>query len=190
MTEPTDWEQAVEQQRANKDEFFGNHPRSPIPQRERDAFEGLHYFPPDRTYRYELELEEYDETETVVIGTTTEGEREYAKWGQFHFEVDGEPCTLQAYKADPHEQRLWVPFRDETNGEETYGAGRYLDLEYEEHHTDDDTWVVDFNAAYNPFCAYSEVYECALIPMENWLDVRIEAGEKNFETDEGHEAPI
>ena len=72
-----------------------------------------------------------------------------------------------------------MPFRDETSGETTYGAGRYLDLEPETHRVDDG-WILDFNAAYNPTCAYNHTYECPMIPPENWLDVHIEAGEQEF----------
>jgi hypothetical protein len=94
--------------------------------------------------------------------------------------VDGDEVTIQAYKADPDDDRLWVPFRDATSGEETYGAGRYLDLEADTHRTDDGRWILDFNEAYNPTCAYSDRYECPLPPTENWLDVRIEAGERAY----------
>ena len=72
-----------------------------------------------------------------------------------------------------------MPFRDETSSEETYGSGRNLDLEDGIHEVDGG-WVLDFNAAYNPTCAYNHAYECPMIPPENWLDVRIEAGEKDF----------
>ncbi|WP_135825256.1 DUF1684 domain-containing protein [Halorussus ruber] len=190
----TDWRAAVRRQREEKDEYFGEHPRSPIPDDERDEFEGLNYYPIDEDYRFLLPLHEHSDKEAVTVSTSTEGEQEYVRWGEFRFEVDGEEVTLQAYKSDPDEDRLWVPFRDETSGEETYGAGRYLDLEPEHHRIDrgetddvegdnveaDDEWVLDFNAAYNPTCAYSDRYECPLPPMENWLDVPIEAGEKSY----------
>jgi hypothetical protein len=91
--------------------------------------------------------------------------------------------TLQAYKSDPDEDRLWVPFRDETSGEETYGAGRYLDLVPGDHRTANGRWVVDLNEAYNPTCAYNYAYECPMVPVENWLDVRIEAGERDYPGD-------
>ncbi|MFC7046816.1 DUF1684 domain-containing protein [Halobacteriaceae archaeon GCM10025711] len=187
MTDTDSWEQAMRQTRQEKDDFFARHPNSPIPQDQREAFDGLDYFPPDPDLRYELELHEHDEKETVEIDTTTEGVRNYLRWGEFRFEVNGEECTLQAYKADADERRLWVPFRDETNKtDETYGAGRYIDLEMGEHTTTDGNWVLDFNQAYNPYCAYSAMYECPLIPMENWLDVRIEAGEKNYDSPHGY----
>ncbi|MHA1701352.1 MAG: DUF1684 domain-containing protein, partial [Promethearchaeota archaeon] len=71
-------------------------------------------------------------------------------------------------------------FRDETSGKETYGAGKYLDLEEENHKISKGKWILDFNVAYNPFCAYSEKYACPFVPPENWLKVPIFAGEKKY----------
>ncbi|MDZ7701240.1 MAG: DUF1684 domain-containing protein [Halobacteriales archaeon] len=185
MSETTDWAAAISRQREQKDEFYAEHPHSPLPPDHRDGFDGLSYFEPDPDLRFVLPLVEDPERETITVETTTEGAREYYRWGEFRFEVDGAEQSLQAYKAEPGEGRLWVPFRDATSGEATYGAGRYLDLEAEEDRTADGEWVLDFNRAYNPYCAYSDQYECPLIPMENWLDVPIEAGEKAYEPPEG-----
>ncbi|MFC4541326.1 DUF1684 domain-containing protein [Halosolutus amylolyticus] len=176
----TDWRQAIETQRAEKDQYFGESRHSPLPPDEREEFDGLAYYPIDADYRFELPLERYDDPERVVVGTSTDGEREYLRWGEFRFTVGGENVTLQAYKSDPDDDRLWVPFRDATSGEETYGAGRYLDLEPETHRTDEGAWILDFNEAYNPTCAYSDRYECPLPSTENWLGVPIEAGEKAY----------
>jgi len=102
--------------------------------------------------------------------------------GFFEFEIDGTKLRLAAYKSVPppghrHEDHsLFVPFLDATSGKETYGAARYLDLE--DRRTDD--YVLDFNPAYNPYCAYSDAYICPFPPQENWLAVPIRAGEKNF----------
>lgn len=185
MSEATDWEAALERQREQKDQFYAEHPHSPLPPDHRERFEGLDYFEPDPELRFVLPLYEHDDPEPITVETTTEGAREYRRWGEFRFTVGGTEQTLQAYKAEPEEDRLWVPFRDATSGEATYGAGRYLDLEADEHRTADGHWVLDFNLAYNPYCAYSAAYECPLIPMENWLDVPIEAGEKVYEPPEG-----
>jgi hypothetical protein len=144
-----------------------------------DQFPGLDYFEPDPDYRFVLPLHEHDEKEVITVETTADGEQQYLRWGEFRFELDGEQYTLQAYRPNREADRLWVPFRDQTNDEETYGAGRYIDLEFN-HHRTDDGWVLDFNAAYNPTCAYNYAYECPMIPMDNWLDVRIEAGERDF----------
>ncbi len=174
---PEDYVEALREQRAQKEEYFAESPRSPIP-RSAD-FAGLEHFPVEESMRYELELHEHDEKESLTVETTAGNAQEYLRWGEFRLEIDGQAVTIQAYKGDASEDRLWVPFRDETNGEETYGAGRYLDLERERHFVEG-AWVLDFNEAYNPTCAYNEAYECPLIPTENWLDVRVEAGEKAY----------
>ncbi|MEF8799630.1 MAG: DUF1684 domain-containing protein [Halolamina sp.] len=173
-----DWKTEIRENRAAKDEYFRTNPRSPIPPDERGSFDGLSYYPVDESYRFELPLHEHEDKEPVTVGTSTDGEQRYLRWGAFRFDIDDEEVTLQAYKSDPDEDRLWVPVRDETSGEETYGAGRYLDLEPETHRTDEGRWILDFNEAYNPTCAYSDQYECPLPPTENWLDVPIRAGEK------------
>jgi hypothetical protein len=182
------WREELLAYRDQKDEYLKNDPHSPIPPEEREAFDGLDYFEPDPDLRFTVPLHEHEQKETITISTTTEGEREYFEWGEFRFEHGGEEFTLQAYRRDEGEEGFWLPFRDETNGEETYGAGRYIDLDPDSHRTADGEWVVDFNLAYNPFCAYSVHYECPLVPMENWLDVRIEAGEMDYESPSGYEA--
>lgn len=177
----SDYADRVDRERAEKDEFFAEHPQSPIPDADRDDFDGLRYFDPGLDYRFELPLREHDQKEAVTVETTTDGERTSLRWGEFRFEVGGEAVSLQAYRRpDDDEVGYWVPLRDETNGEESYGAGRYIDLDASDR-TDDGDWVVDFNRAYSPFCAYDERYECPLISTENWLDVRIEAGERTYE---------
>ena len=180
MSVPDGWLDELEQHRADKDEFFREHPQSPIPHDQREAFEGLTYFEPDPDYRFEVESREHETKETITVATTTEGERDYVEWGEFEFTVDGNGCTLQVYSRGPDDEGFWLPFRDETSGDETYGAGRYLELDAEDR-TDDGRWIVDFNRAYSPFCAYNEAYECPLVPMANWLDVEICAGEKTYE---------
>jgi hypothetical protein len=175
-----DWKTAIRADRGAKDDYFGSNPRSPIPPDERSSFGGLSYYPVDESYRFELPLHEHEEKEPVTVGTSTGGEQRYLRWGEFRVPIDDEAVTLQAYKSDPAEDRLWVPFRDETSGEETYGAGRYLDLEPENHRTAEGLWILDFNQAYNPTCAYSDQYECPLPPTENWLELPIRAGEKAY----------
>jgi hypothetical protein len=79
--------------------------------------------------------------------------------------------VLQAYKSDAEEEQLFISFRDATSGQETYGAGRYLDLDAARNRTADGKWILDFNRAYNPWCVYSEDYTCPFVPQENWLAV-------------------
>jgi uncharacterized protein (DUF1684 family) len=177
----TDWADAIRERRAAKDDYFRTDPHSPIPAEDRETFTGLAYYPIDERYRVERPLHRHEAVEPLTVGTSTGGEREYLRWGEFHVEIEGETVTIQAYKDEPSDDRLWIPFRDETSGAETYGAGRYLDLEAETHRTAEGTWILDFNEAYNPTCAYADQYECPLPPTENWLSVPIEAGEKAYE---------
>ncbi|MFC6987760.1 DUF1684 domain-containing protein [Haloplanus sp. GCM10025708] len=162
----------------NTADYFGTNLSSPIPPEDRESFDGLEYYPLRKEYQFELPLHEHEDNATVPVGTSTGGKQDYLRLGKFRFEIDGETVTLQAYKSDPEDDRLWVPFRDVTSGEETYGTGRNLDLEADTHQTDDDIWILDFTEAYNPTCTYSDHYECPLPPTENWLGVAIKAGEK------------
>jgi hypothetical protein len=175
-----EWRDDIEAQRDQKRQYFRESRHSPLPPDMRgEQFPGLDYYDVDPAYRFVLPLHEHEEKERITVETTADGEQTYLRWGEFRFELDGDQYTLQAYRSDRETDRLWVPFRDQTNDEETYGAGRYLDLEFD-HHRTDEGWVLDFNVAYNPTCAYNYAYECPMIPMDNWLDVRIEAGERDF----------
>jgi len=176
----TDWIERIERQRREKLAYFRDSPRSPLPpEMQGEVFPGLEYYDVDPAFRFVIPLEEHEQKESVTVETTADGRQQYRRWGEFTFEVDGESVTLQAYRPAADDERFWVPFRDETNGETTYEAGRYIDLDPHSHR-DDGEWILDFNQAYNPTCAYNYAYECPLIPMENWLDVPIPAGEKEF----------
>jgi uncharacterized protein (DUF1684 family) len=175
------YREGIERDREKKERFFADHPQSPVAGA--TSFAGLDHYPVDPAFRYVLPLHEHETKETVTVETTADGERKYVRFGEFRFTVDGTEVELQAYRPAGDEDRFWVPFRDETSGETTYGAGRYLDLDPNEHRTTDGEWVLDFNLAYNPTCAYNEAYECPLIPMENWLDVPIKAGERAYPGD-------
>lgn len=163
----------IEAGRAEKDRFFRTSPYSPIP--DRAGFTGLNYYPPDPAYRYTLPLEPAEQPEPLLFQTSTGDERTYTRIGVVDFEVEGQPARLALYQSDEHEE-LFLPFRDATSGNETYGAGRYLEPE----RLAGGEIVVDFNLAYNPFCAYSEDYSCPLPPFENHLKVAIRAGEKAY----------
>ena len=168
----------IEGIREEKDSYFGSEPDSPIPEQERTRFRGLKYFPQSSDYRVKARLTKSDKPEVVTMTTSKGTIRPYLKYGVFSFELQGKKLQLHAYKAadDPHDQSLFVPFADETSGKETYGAGRYLDIE--ESHGDD--YVLDFNLAYNPYCEYNENYVCPFPPKDNRLPVAIKAGERNY----------
>jgi len=170
----------IEQERRQKDEFFRTYPQSPVPLENRSKFQKLDYFPFDERYYFELELNEHKNKGILKIKDTKEVIRDFIRWGEFRFTINGEAHILQAYKSDPYELKLFVPFRDKTSGEETYGAGRYIDLDPDRHYLADKKWILDFNQAYNPWCAYSEDFACPFIAPENWLKVPIYAGEKNY----------
>lgn len=179
---PVTYEDEVADFRARKDAFFAEHPGSPLPARDREGFTGLPYYPIDERYRFEdLALEPYtgDEPSHFQIPTSDGRLRPAHRAGTLSFDLDGERRRLTGYvldEGDPH--KLFVPFLDATSGTETYGAGRYLDLEPE----DDGTYALDFNLAYHPSCVYDARFSCPLTPAENRLPIRVEAGERLAET--------
>jgi uncharacterized protein (DUF1684 family) len=177
------WKRQIERERKQKDQFFKEHWQSPIPEKDRKRFKGLDYFPPDPKYRFELELHEHPKKKIVQIEDTGGNLRNMFRWGEFRFTIDGVECTLQAYKSEANEPMLFIPFKDATSGKETYGAGRYIDLHDPDDRTPDGKWILDFNKAYNPWCAFSWDYVCPYVPPENWLKVPIKAGEKAYKLD-------
>ena len=176
--EPIDHADAVRSFRADKDAFFKTNHGSPIPAAERGAFEGLPYFAVDEGLVFEgLTLEPYGGSEPTSFEIpTSDGKlRPAERAGTFQFAVHSVACTLTAYTfAHDHSGSVFVPFLDGTSGKESYGAGRYLDIEPDE----DGTYTLDFNLAYHPSCVYDIRFSCPLTPAENRLPVRIEAGER------------
>jgi uncharacterized protein (DUF1684 family) len=166
---------AILSNRAAKDAYFAASLDSPIPPARRMPFAGLAYFGVDLAYRIEgLELAPYDGSgpHEFSIPTSDGDQRAAQRAGSLRFTLGGRDLVLAAY--DLGAGSLFVPFQDVTSGTETYGAGRYLDIEPEA----DGTFTLDFNAAYHPYCAYSPDYSCPLTPAENRLAVRVEAGER------------
>ena len=171
------WERALTRFRKEKDGFFRTSGDSPLPPGLREGFAGLRYFDPDPSFRFETELRRHANPASVMM-TTSEGTRQlFNRVGHFEVSLDGRPVRVQAFQsAEREDPGIFVPFRDGTSGKESYGAARYLDLELEH----DDNYVLDFNYAYNPYCAYSEDYICPLPPQENWLTAPVRAGEKKY----------
>lgn len=159
--------------RAEKDHFFASHPESPLEPDQKENFEGLEYFPENEMLRLEVEVREFPNKETIEIQTTTGEQRLYQRFGSFVFVVDGQEANLTIYSTD---FGFFLPFVDSLANAETYGAGRYLEPEQ----LPNGKFLVDFNLAYNPYCAYNEHYSCPLTPFENRLKVPIRAGEKTF----------
>ncbi|MCE9646161.1 MAG: DUF1684 domain-containing protein [Chloroflexi bacterium] len=159
--------------RAEKDEFFGSHPQSPLNREQRKEFKGLNYFPEDDSLRLEVKVEEFPVRERFEMQTSTGDVQSYEKFGKFYFVVDGEQAELTIYQS---EHGFFMPFVDALAGKETYPAGRYLEPEP----LPGGRFLVDFNIAYNPYCAYNEMWSCPITPAENRLKVAIRAGEKLF----------
>jgi len=176
----SDWKATVQRARKTKDAFFAQHWQSPIPPQDCPRFRGLQYYLPDSSYRFELELHEHPEKQIARMAYTKGNKQDFLRWGEFRFKIGEKEQALQAYKRSREEETLFVPFKDATSGRETYGAGRYLDLEPERDRTADGKWILDFNQAYNPWCIYSEAYTCPFVPTENWLEVPIYVGEKDY----------
>jgi uncharacterized protein (DUF1684 family) len=163
----------IERFRKSKDQYFMQHPQSPLTREQRKTFTGLNYFPENPALDLLVEVEVFDPPELITMQTTTGDEQTYTRYGKFRFQVDGQDAELTLF-ASHH--GFFLPFVDSLRGEETYGAGRYLEPE----ELADGRFRVNFNLAYNPYCAYNEQWSCPLTPFENRLKVPIRAGEKLF----------
>jgi uncharacterized protein (DUF1684 family) len=159
--------------RKSKDDFFAHQPQSPLTAQQKRSFQGLQYFPPDPKFRLEVQIEEFPVKERIDMQTSTGDIQVYERFGRFQFTVEGQPATLTIYSS---EDGYFLPFVDSLAGKETYPAGRYLEPEP----LGKGFFLVDFNLAYNPYCAYNEDWSCPLTPFENRLKIPIRAGEKLF----------
>lgn len=161
---------------------FKDASKSPLKKKDLKTFEGLDFFKFDANYVVKARLERTPNSEWFNMRTTTSRVSKERVYGVLHFELKGEVYQLNVFQGaetmqeEGMEDYLFLPFLDETNGIETYGGGRYIDLRIPK----GDTLKIDFNTAYNPFCAYNEVYSCPIVPRENYLKIRVEAGVKAF----------
>lgn len=160
--------------RLEKDQFFGQDPQSPLSIEQRRSFHGLNYYPENTALRMEAAVEEFDVKVKITMQTTTGGAQTYTRFGRFNFEVDGQTVGLTVFHSS---SGYFLPFVDALAGKETYGAGRYLEPE----RLHDGKFRVDFNYAYNPYCAYNDLWSCPITPSENRVKVALRAGEKVFE---------
>ena len=163
----------IRELRRMKDEFFARGGDSPLTDEQRASFDGLRYFDPDPALRYEVALERAPASAPEEVQTSDGSVQLLARAGTVRFSVGGRDAALIAYEQG---NELFIPFRDATSGTDTYGAGRYV----EAHPLGGERYDLDFNSAYNPYCAYNDNWSCPLPPRENWLDVAIRAGEKSF----------
>lgn len=163
-------------------EEFKNPEESPLPDRYRKDFESLDFFPADTNYVVKAKFVRTPDALPFMMPTTTDRETKEVVFGIAHFELNGQKWQLEIYQNEElmleegYEDYLFLPFTDLTNGKETYTGGRYIDLRI----PNSDSIVIDFNRAYNPYCAYNKKFSCPIVPSVNDLAVRVEAGVKDF----------
>jgi len=175
----------IRKERYSKDSFFKVSNQSPFDLKAKREISELPYFNPDIKYDVKGHLELLDTPKPVRMAVSNSAPEAYFNLGKVVFDLNGTECKLSIFQnaksmKDPQAaNELFCPFTDETSGKETYGSGRFLDLQRNPGSNDIE---VDFNAAYNPYCAYNHEYSCPIPPMENHLDFRVEAGEKKYKT--------
>ncbi|MCH7541182.1 DUF1684 domain-containing protein [Patescibacteria group bacterium] len=162
--------------REDKDTLFGKEAESPLTSEQKKGFKGLNYFAPKTSLIFHnLKIEAVMGDQLIQIKTSAGDTQGYKIKGKIAFEVDGTPSELVVYDSTGG-SGLFLPFRDKTNQSETYHDGRYVEVEEENGRIVE----LDFNYAYNPYCAYNENFRCPITPEGNTLSVSISAGEKKF----------
>ncbi|MEO0563493.1 MAG: DUF1684 domain-containing protein [Chloroflexota bacterium] len=157
--------------RENKDHFFGSHPHSPLTPEQKTTFDGLSYYPHNPDLLVHATIKVNEEQEQMLMRTNRDELRPFFRYGTFDVTVGGETATLTVYRSPDY--HFFLPFVDVNSGTETYPAGRYLDLDVEA----DGTALVDFNQAYNPYCAYNDRFVCPITPKENRIAIPVRTTE-------------
>lgn len=161
---------------------FADSNHSPLKAEDRKKFSHLDFFPINPNFRVEAKFVRTEGEAPFKMATTTERKPLYVKYGEAHFAIDGKPQILTIYRSlrsiqiEAYKDHLFLPFKDYTNGIESYGGGRFIDLTIPK----EDKITIDFNKAYNPYCAYNSRYSCPIPPEENKLKVEIPAGVKKY----------
>jgi uncharacterized protein (DUF1684 family) len=169
----------IQAERKEKDLFMKDSEESPFGEY-RDTFTGLKYFPITTGYRVTANVEPIKDKKVITVATSTNETKQYLEYAWANFDLEGVKCRLlllEVMDMGPERGKLFVGFADKTSAVDTYGAGRYLDVKKQ---PGAGTVILDFNKAYNPYCAYVDGYSCPLPVKENILDVTIHAGEKNY----------
>lgn len=184
---PSDpWHEELLRERQAKNEFMARHPESPFVLG-RVPFHDLVYFPPDPVFRVTARLERLPAPGEAYLRTTADNQAVMRHLGNLRFRLDGLELSLRVYHAGEGVGRsVFVPFRDRTTGKETVPSGRYLTFDLNE----DDVYELDFNRAFNPYCAYTDDYECSLPPTDNDLPVAVRAGERLWEAEATAESAV
>lgn len=172
---------AIKHEQEELVKFYLDSTTTPLARSERADFKGIHHFPIDLNYRVKANLEKFSTSDTVIFQTSSTKKKRYIPYAKAKFKLNGKWHSLTLYRmADPKTAELakhvFLPFTDLTSNVETYGGGRYLDLEV----TDADVMILDFNLCYHPYCAYSHNgWSCPIPPKENFVNTKIKAGVRN-----------
>ncbi len=172
----------LERHRLEMNQEFADPEESPLTKEALDTFTALPFYPVDSQYCVKARFIRTKGEKPFEMPTTTDRKAIYEKYAEAHFEIKGQPLVLNIYQShrlramEEHKNHLFLPFKDWTNGNGSYGGGRFMDLKIPE----GDTIILDFNKAYNPYCAYNDRYSCPIPPRENHLEIAIEAGVKAY----------
>ncbi|MBT3271677.1 MAG: DUF1684 domain-containing protein [Spirochaetales bacterium] len=175
-----EYRQSIENERIDIDRFMSLSSESPLLPADKADFAGLDYFPADVAFRATAHLTMFASQEIIEVPTSAGTYDRYSRFGELNFSLGQENFSLEVWKqlSGAVSNRLFVAFTDLTNGSDTYGGGRYLNLYLDENNN----VTIDFNLAYNPYCVYNPAYICPLAPPANRLEIEITAGEKSFKS--------
>lgn len=180
FTQESNYMRVIQEIRNERNREMKDTAESPLKKSEINRFVGLNFFAIDSNYRVKVNFTRLKNEKKFLMKTSGSKTPEYIKYGYISFELNGKKHQLFLYqnialsKTKEHKNHLFLPFTDNTNGKETYGGGRYIDLEIPK----SKSFYVDFNLCYNPYCAYTTGYNCPIVPAENYLDTEVKAGEK------------
>lgn len=174
--DPAAYAKLIEEERQKIERFLLYNDASPLGKDEIENFSGLNYYPPDQTYKVRAKVEPLGGNQEIILSTSDGRETTYRKFGYAKFTIKDQPQQLLLLEVQDDPNELFLAFTDMTSARETYGGGRYLDVSK----PSGNSITLDFNLAYNPYCAYVKDYSCPFPPPENSLNVPIRAGEKNY----------
>ena len=173
----------IKNYQAEQNAEFKDSTHSPLPKEDIESFEKLDFFEIDESYKVVAKFIK-KKGKKFEMATSTDRKPIYQKVGELHFVINAKTLQLSVYKnvdlskKEEYKDYLFIPFKDFTNGVESYGGGRYLDINKPKK---GERWGLDFNKCYNPYCAYSFKYSCPIPPEENHLEVEIRAGVKKYD---------
>ncbi len=177
-----DYTKGIKAERLSKDSTFLIEKESPLSPDQIANFTSLNYFPVDKSYVIEARLETFDNDQIIQLKTSTDRLPDYRVYAYVYFEIENETHRLTAYQSiklqedSVYKNYLFLPFTDNNSTVITYGGGRYIDFQIPK----GDTFTLDFNKAYNPYCAYNHKWSCVIPPRENAMTIAINAGEKIY----------